>query len=74
MSCVLFRLPNVGQGYNDIILFVVCNSLSANLPSDLCPSREDLHGPPPCITRTNYNLTNVMRTIGMNVYVDVHGE
>ena len=27
----LFRLPNVGQGYNYITLFVNCNSLSGNL-------------------------------------------
>ena len=46
----LFRMPNVGPGHNDMILFVNCNYLCANLPSDLCLFGEDLHGPPPYIT------------------------
>ena len=45
--CALFRLPNIGQGCNDITLFVNCNSLCAILPNDLCLSGEDLHGPFP---------------------------
>ena len=46
--CALFRLPNVGQGYNYITLFVYCNSLSANLSQLLVPLWKGLHGPPPC--------------------------
>ena len=34
--CILFLLPNVGQGYNEHYSLYNCNSLSANLPSDLC--------------------------------------
>ena len=45
----LFCLPNVGQGYNEYCSVCHCNSLSANLPSDLRLSGEDLCCPPPCI-------------------------
>ena len=45
----LFRLPNVGQGYNEHYSLFNRNSLSVNLPIDLCLSRYDLRGPPPCI-------------------------
>ena len=47
--CTLFRLPNVGQGYNDIIslqFVIFCDPI---LPSGLCLSGENLHGPPPSI-------------------------
>ena len=35
--CALFRLPNVGQGYNDITLSLIGILCAPNLPSDPMP-------------------------------------
>ena len=53
MFCALFRLPDVEQGYNYIHSLYIVILCAPNLPSDLCLSGEDLHGPPP-VSRVLY--------------------
>ena len=47
--CALFSLLNVEEVYNDTLSLLIVILLTSNLPSCMCLSGEDLHGPPPYI-------------------------
>ena len=63
VSCALFRLPIVGQGYNEHDALCNCNSLCTNLPSDLRLSGEDLRSPFPCIKRCKWRVLELLESV-----------